>query len=365
LNHIHNDNAASTNNNNNNKMPTISMKINGVEIVTMGGGLGEIEEVEDSNGSTKTKIPLNNFTGYILVDDNAPNVNEQGQAVGSSKHPRLPFDPCATPKEQAAAAAAAAAAGGGWQQYSTQTKPRGSIITSFNQHQPQQVIKVKEEQIENKPSKPAQTDKEDKEESTCKHAILSNAVKPLAGRVVPKPAVNAKKNKQQTTPAPSKAKVHETDEIVLSSGSNDSLDLFLASNTTAETKRKVKAKDDVLSGPSECDDDSDAASSITTTTAAAAANEKKRKHLTGKPKVVKKVTGKSILSCGSRDDSDAPTATARGSKVVANKAITSRMMEDEKKTDDDDDDPEPEPTKKAAGRPPRSGAPRRGGRRNK
>jgi hypothetical protein len=111
-------------------MPTISIKINGVEIVTMGGGLGEIEEVEDGNGGTKTKIPLNNFTGYMLVDDIAAssvnNANQRGQAVGSSKHPPLPFDPCATPKEQAAAAA------GGRQLYSTQTKPyHGGIMTTF------------------------------------------------------------------------------------------------------------------------------------------------------------------------------------------------------------------------------------------
>jgi hypothetical protein len=55
------------------------MKINTVEFFKNEGRIGEIDEVEDSNGEKRTKIPLENFSGYVLVDNDAPTFNNNNQ----------------------------------------------------------------------------------------------------------------------------------------------------------------------------------------------------------------------------------------------------------------------------------------------
>ena len=88
-----------------------SMKINTAEVFQVEGSIGAIREVKGSDGKKKTKIPLENFSGFILVDNDAPTINNSQQGQATRRVVPQSFDPCATPKEQLAVAGATGGGG--------------------------------------------------------------------------------------------------------------------------------------------------------------------------------------------------------------------------------------------------------------
>jgi hypothetical protein len=155
--------ARTTTTTKNNKMP-YSMKINGAVVCKFEGRIGMIDEdFEDSDGITKTKIQLENFSGYILLDNNHVLLSGNGnqQQVGHTKPPPN-VDQSATPIEWQLSAATSIAGGGGSGSGGGQqlglpcTKPphQSGLIGSFKEHhakkvkvEPGNVVKVKEEQV--------------------------------------------------------------------------------------------------------------------------------------------------------------------------------------------------------------------------